>query len=494
MKDDSDREVCLGRIENARVNAHKVPQPTKQGFQASKHWMPMKVTLARRAGPNTQIIGVSDLAGRDIGTVDVRTASVLAQLMDSKRTTKLRLEARLDSRPRKPYEYPGQLVSDNYSVTINVFAPRRFVNGLGKLFSQKQVWLRDPMGNIGGKEVLNPHNKKEYFTPASKKTQVASSSRYTAPSSQYQRTTEEVRQDIFKVFDTLKQTDDLPEMETPTQIRTNLLKHQKQGLYWMHERERDRSTDLTSEEDEGSLWQAYTRNNNQVVYYNVITGHETPRKPKPVLGGILADVMGLGKTLNVLSLIAISIKEARDFGRNQPADGGEFDEGVALNSGATLLICPLSTIANWEEQLKAHVKPKCLNYMIYHGSNRTDDATELQDFDIVVTTYQIVAANCRRRKENPLAKINWFRIVLDEAHIIRSQFTEMSKAACTLSASRRWAVTGTPVQNRLEDLGKFMNQQRNIFRPRMHFRSLLMCTNFALSRSPLQVSQNSAVR
>jgi SNF2 family DNA or RNA helicase len=80
---------------------------------------------------------------------------------------------------------------------------------------------------------------------------------------------------------------------------------------------------------------------------------------------------------------------------------------------------------------------------------------------LVITTYGSVASEFGHRGKQkvgtyPLEEMNWFRIVLDEAHMIREQSTQQSKAICRLQASRRWAVTGTPVQNRLEDLGALM--------------------------------------
>ena len=218
--------------------------------------------------------------------------------------------------------------------------------------------------------------------------------------------------------------------------------------------------------------------NGQRSYFNVITGQEERKNPPQVLGGILADMMGLGKTLSILSLVVQTLDESTEWSKLRPCTSQERKEcqhkkgkntplpacepaPLSLNSRATLLVSPLSTIANWEEQIKQHIKPGALKYYIYHGAGRIKDVQKLAEYDLVITTYGSVASefNHRSKKKQgkyPLEETNWFRVVLDEAHMIREQSTQQSKAICRLSAQRRWAVTGTPVQNRLEDLGALM--------------------------------------
>lgn len=163
------------------------------------------------------------------------------------------------------------------------------------------------------------------------------------------------------------------------------------------------------------IWQKKTRPDGRVLWRNAITGHEVIKEPRPTLGGILADVMGLGKTLTILSLIIGSKSQASDFANMKPP---EDDHDVVTQSKATLLVCPLSTIVNWEDQIKAHVKPKGLKYKVYQGSSRTNDAKKLKDYDLVITTYQMVgnefSRDYRNRPNKPLFEINWFRVVLDE--------------------------------------------------------------------------------
>jgi SNF2 family DNA or RNA helicase len=189
-------------------------------------------------------------------------------------------------------------------------------------------------------------------------------------------------------------------------------------------------------------------------------------------------MMGLGKTLSILSLVVQTLDESMEWAKMSPCAAQASEQchsrkgknpplpacepaPLSQNSKTTLLVSPLSTIANWEEQIKQHIKPGTLKYYIYHGAGRIKDIKKLAEYDLVITTYGSVASefNHRSKKKQgkfPLEEINWFRIVLDEAHMIREQSTQQSKAICRLSAQRRWAVTGTPVQNRLEDLGALM--------------------------------------
>ncbi|KAK6526013.1 hypothetical protein TWF281_011054 [Arthrobotrys megalospora] len=86
----------------------------------------------------------------------------------------------------------------------------------------------------------------------------------------------------------------------------------------------------------------------------------------------------------------------------------------------------------------------------FHGDRRAKGASELLNYDIVLTTYHTLAAD--QKKGRVLQGVDWLRVVLDEAHWIRNQSTQLFKAAENLKAERRWCLTGTPVQNNLHDL------------------------------------------
>ena len=433
--------------------AHYVPTPDPKATYLSKtDWPTMRLELQRFPGKNV-FIRVLDPSGKDFGNVDIRTSIALAPLMESK-IPKIRVQARLNARRKKPEQMPGMPISEYLDMHINLYGPKRFAKSIGRVLSQKQLYLRTPFAVDRGIEICNPHTVKDPTLP---RTTLPGTSGGSSGSGYAVRTVEEIRNEVIGMFDSLEKSESLPEMEPDPRIITPLLSHQKQGLYFMSNKEKARVYS-DKEEDSSSLWRLKLRSDGRRMYVNVITGKEERTKPPEVLGGILADMMGLGKTLSILSLVVGSLEESQQWAKQMPPKPQNFDD-VALkrNSKTTLLVSPLSTIANWEEQIGTHIEPGTLSFYVYHGNNRLQDIEELGKYDMVITTYSIISSEFSRRSKkrdgSPLLETNFFRIVLDEAHMIREQSTRQSQAICTLSAERRWAVTGTPVQNRLDDLG-----------------------------------------
>lgn len=120
----------------------------------------------------------------------------------------------------------------------------------------------------------------------------------------------------------------------------------------------------------------------------------------------------------------------------------------------TLVVCPPSVFATWITQLGEHTRPGRLRVYLYYAE-RTKDATELQKYDLVLTTYSTLGIE-ESWSESPMFKMEWWRVILDEAHLIKNANAQQSRAVTKLYAKRRWAVTGTPIQNGTFDLFSLM--------------------------------------
>eukprot|EP00178_Gracilaria_changii_P008874 TRINITY_DN264_c0_g4_i1.p1 TRINITY_DN264_c0_g4~~TRINITY_DN264_c0_g4_i1.p1 ORF type:complete len:1351 (-),score=213.95 TRINITY_DN264_c0_g4_i1:2678-6730(-) len=130
--------------------------------------------------------------------------------------------------------------------------------------------------------------------------------------------------------------------------------------------------------------------------------------------------------------------------------------------GGTLIVCPTSLVTQWINQLNQHVTPNFLRVTTHYGQGRGNARSiSLLGADVVVTSYGTLAAECSENTSNgeeigprdgPLFKLQWRRIILDEAHSIKSRVTKWAKASYKIRAERRWCVTGTVIHNHVNDV------------------------------------------
>ncbi|KAF2178005.1 hypothetical protein K469DRAFT_676470 [Zopfia rhizophila CBS 207.26] len=250
---------------------------------------------------------------------------------------------------------------------------------------------------------------------------------------------------VDSILDSLAHHVDIGQISVDHRIKSALLPHQKEAIDFISCRERGQlSSDL-------SLWKYNDVDADETFYQHVFTGAKRPERDE-AKGGIIADEMGLGKSLVILSTVAGTLDRAGDFLTTE-TQALEAQQVRKMPSRATLILAPSSLlIDSWVDEIRKHTYPGALSFHKHLGSRRHAERDLLQQRMIVFTTYATVATEfCRG--DTGLAQIKWFRIVLDEAHVIRNRFTKQFQAVANLSAQHRWCLTGTPIQNSLEDLG-----------------------------------------
>ena len=180
------------------------------------------------------------------------------------------------------------------------------------------------------------------------------------------------------------------------------------------------------------------------------------------LGGVLADEMGLGKTAQALGLLAAL--RGQQTGNRKPESGEREPEietqpvESKINSAQSkienpkskifapsLVVCPASLVENWRREA-ARFTPE-LRVFIHHGAGRPATAAELAGCDLIVTSYGTLV-----RDRDLLAAIRFTCVIADEAQHAKNRRTQAATALRSLSADSRFCLTGTPVENSLDDL------------------------------------------
>lgn len=189
--------------------------------------------------------------------------------------------------------------------------------------------------------------------------------------------------------------------DQPDGLTLKLLPFQQEGLYWMLEQEKG-----------------------------------------PWRGGMLADEMGMGKTIQTISLIL-----------------SDHDPNVKKH---TLILAPVVAIMQWRNEFNKFTSG--MKVCVWHGGNRSNDAQELLKFDVVLTSYSVLENTFRKqntgfkrkgeliKEDSVLHSIMWHRVILDEAHNIKDRSCNTARGAFALKSDFRWCLSGTPLQNRVGEL------------------------------------------
>ncbi|PPQ67109.1 hypothetical protein CVT25_005710 [Psilocybe cyanescens] len=542
-------------------------------------------------GPNGD-----NVSGEVFGVVEQKVADLLGPMLGK---GLIRLDAKIRKGTGNLPILPLQML---------VYTPKGNIPVVGNYLRQSNLILDHPasphdMQRLTTYHYFNPHHLHyDSLRNSNNMFPQRDHSRWTTLTSSG-KSVEVQRSQVDELFKTLKDGDGLEETEPSPEVATRLYPHQKKALTFLLERERE----ITGPNGPSSLWQKkYNPVSHRTTWFHLVTQKEVNECPQETKGAILADDMGLGKTISCVSLIASTLSSSETFASSpldvvpRPArmdapDASHFSGSVwnmpetvdnatssskgkakldraqdkleiayarscriKAKSRATLIICPLSTVSNWEDQFREHwkgevsvvggsggpcvtptptssqtsgssqmamlldeksedEKPKRiregrpLRVYIYHGNTRRPDPSFLADFDAVVTTYATLASEyskqnrsimsaededddegsdegqggvdideqgnqvlrlpkpkktgTKRKKvaaltqanhpaeiPSALQSIHWFRVVLDEAHSIKETATVASRACCDLMADRRLCLTGTPVQNKLDDV------------------------------------------
>ncbi|KAK6340413.1 hypothetical protein TWF730_002171 [Orbilia blumenaviensis] len=221
------------------------------------------------------------------------------------------------------------------------------------------------------------------------------------------------QEDVKRILEHLSddaENDSSDRLQTPPELSVKLMKHQRIGLTWLVKQE---------------------ESNNK--------------------GGILADDMGLGKTVQAIALIL-----------HRKSDNPHLK--------TTLIVCPVSLMAQWQREIQAKVKAQnSLATYIYHGTQpkRYKNFNALKEFDVVLTSYGTIAGEFKKKQswigekrtrfppeEFPFlsGESIWYRVILDESQHIKNHRTQSSRACADLRSTYRLCLSGTPMQNNIDDL------------------------------------------
>lgn len=278
------------------------------------------------------------------------------------------------------------------------------------------------------------------------------------------------------------------ELSARCKLAVTLRDYQQQTVLWALKQE----TGVRSMSD--PYW-VHFEIGKQTVWYSPFLQAIRFLPPPQTRGGLISEEMGLGKTVEMLALIHLNPAKGpagapcASLGSPLPPHSAPRPAGLVA-ACSTLIIAPTSLVGQWYSEIEKRSAGEKLKVLCWYGSSRTQDVQRIIQYDVVLTTFGIVAAELVKQNKktaaaaaaaasgaavngddgaasssaaaaaapsgpaeiSPLHRIDWHRVIVDESHSLKSRVSRQSRNVLTLHSPRKWLLSGTPINLQIDDL------------------------------------------
>ncbi|KAI0186161.1 SNF2 family N-terminal domain-containing protein [Xylaria flabelliformis] len=414
-----DHEICYGTLYDAMAkalgNTRTSDSPVANVTGPFTHF---------RVQPKDHIHILCYGSQSEFAVLDTQTTSRLNALS---RTPKLRFDAVVESNIFSKRQRGTKQIPRTFPLSINIFGLKSTADDVAYRLSKVSAFLQHPQSLRIEVEYHNPQLLTFTNDDSSMRDLVG------IGNNPLQSLNISIIGEVGRILESLTHTDIVSEkkLELPAGLLSKLKIHQEDGVHFILSRE------------EKAVSQQLSSRLRQLIRVDI----DSPLSM--CLGGLIADVMGLGKTLTMLTAILQSMPVAEDFANFYEEYKDELMDRVRTKA-TLVVVSSVQLLESWISEIQTHFSPDTLSFVCFHGQDRPRDSKALKSVGLVLTTYATLAADYAG--QCILDKVEWYRVVLDEAHWIRNSSSKQFRAAAGLYTRRRWCLTGTPIQNKLDDL------------------------------------------
>ncbi|XDG07696.1 hypothetical protein ABKA04_007311 [Annulohypoxylon sp. FPYF3050] len=378
----ADYEICYGALHDAAVKI--LPQSKTLWDSAIAESNAPFIYIDLREKDYFYVLCFDDDV--ESAVLDTRTVSRLKALKGS---PSLRFEAAVQSSVFTKRQRGGNRLPQSFLASINIFGSKSSADDTASRLAKFSTYLQHPKSLRADVEYHNPQfllfnddkglNMNDFVGMGNESSWDLKI---------------KISEEIGRILESLTDVSTTERLVLPTTLISTLKRHQEDGLRFILQRE------------DKEFSQRLTTQLRQIM--------GTREERSPYVGGLIADAMGLGKTLTVLAAILCSLPAAELFSNfyQRPSD----EKVHKVRTKATLVV--VSSV----QLLEGHINPDALNFIRFHGNNRPQSAETLRSSDIVLTTYATLAADQAGRRV--LHQIEWYRVLIGYETLVPSNFEQ----------------------------------------------------------------------